>query len=64
MKFNGIEYYEGMRDKYRYPNPKLKEGQKIKFLFDNEETAIPGCKKMKRGVYDVLKVDESFFKGI
>jgi hypothetical protein len=40
MKFNGVDYYEGMGDKRKYTQPKLKVGDTIKLLYDEYRTGI------------------------
>ena len=61
MKFQGVDYCELMGDKYKYPQPKLKAGDTIKLLYDDETAPLPGSKQMKRGNYVVVKVDDSLF---
>jgi len=60
MKFNGVDYYEGMGDKHKYTQPKLKVGDTIKLLYDDTEPALPGSRRMKRGNYVVQKIRTSF----
>ena len=60
MKFNGVDYYEGMGDKHKYTQPKLKVGDTIKLLYDDTELALPGSRRMKRGNYVVQKIRTSF----
>ena len=60
MKFNATEYYEGFGDKYKYTQPKLKVGDTIKLLYDDDEPVLPGSRRMKRGNYVVNKIRTSF----
>ena len=61
MKFQGVDYCELRGDKYKYPQPKLKAGDTIKLLYDDETAPLPGRKQMKRGNYVVVKVYDSLF---
>lgn len=62
MKFQGVDYCELRGDKYKYPQPKLKAGDTIKLLYDDETPTVRlGDKRMKRGNYVVVKVDDSLF---
>jgi hypothetical protein len=63
MKFQGVDYCELRGDKYKYPQPKLKAGDTIKLLYDDETAPLPGSKQIKRGNYVVTKVDNSSFTG-
>ena len=61
MKFQGVDYCELRGDKYKYPQPKLKAGDTIKVLYDDETPTVRlGDKRMKRGNYVVTKVDSDF----
>lgn len=60
MKFNGVDYYEGMGDKYKYTQPKLQVGDTIKLSYDDQEFVLPGCRRMKRGNYVVQQIRTSF----
>ena len=60
MKFNGVDYYEGMGDKRKYTQPKLKVGDTIKLLYDDAEPALPGSRSMKRGNYVVKRIRIGF----
>ena len=61
MKFQGIDYCELRGDKYKYTQPKLKAGDTIKLLYDDETPTVRlGDKRMKRGNYVVTKVDNGF----
>ena len=57
MKLNGVEYYQGMGDKHKYPAPKLSTGQVIEFLYDVEDKPLSGCGPYpKKGKYKILHV--------
>ena len=60
MKYKGVDYCELRGDKHKYVEPKLKAGDTIKFLYDDETLPLPGEKAMKRGNYVVVKVSNSF----
>lgn len=61
MIFNGVEYCEFRDDYKKYKTPKLKIGDAIKLLFDDEvKNYLPGCKKMKKGEYVVIDLRKSF----
>lgn len=62
MKFNGVEYYEGMYDKYKYTQPKLKVGDTVKLLYNDESPNVPGGRRMKRGNYVVQQVRSSIVR--
>ena len=58
MKFQGVDYCELRGDKHKYTQPKLKAGDTIKVLYDDETPTLRlGEKRMKRGNYVVVKVD-------
>lgn len=60
MKYQGVDYCELMGDKRKYAEPKLKSGDAIKVLYDDENPPLPSIKSMKRGNYVVVSVDSSF----
>ena len=64
MKFNGVEYYEGMGDAKRFPVATLRRGQVIKVLFDDETPPLPGSRRMKRGEYIVLSIVSGLMGGL
>ena len=60
MILNGHDLYEGRGDSKKYRVVKLKEGDKIKFLFDDELLPLCGLKNIKKGKYFVKEVRKSF----
>jgi len=61
MILNGIEISELRGDNKIYQTPKLKANEKIKLLYDDTSTKIPGCKKMKKGNYIIKKIRNTYF---
>jgi len=42
------------------PQPKLKVGDTIKLLYDDQEPKLPGSRRLKRGNYAVQQIRTSF----
>jgi hypothetical protein len=62
MIFNGIEVYEAMYDKYKFIGPRLEVGNKIRLLYDDTSIKCPGCRALKKGVYNVTNVRQGVGK--
>jgi hypothetical protein len=60
--FNGVEYYERRGDKHKYTQPKLKVGDTIKLLYNDEDPRpkLPGERRMTRGNYVVQQIRTGF----
>jgi hypothetical protein len=60
--FNGVEYYERRGDKHKYTQPKLKVGDTIKLLYNDEDSRpkLPGERRMTRGNYIVQQIRTGF----
>ena len=60
--FNGVDYCELRGDKHKYTQPKLKVGDTIKLLYNDEDPRpkLPGERRMTRGNYIVQQIRTGF----
>ena len=60
--FNGVDYCELRGDKHKYTQPKLKVGDTIKLLYNDEDPRpkLPGERRMTRGNYVVQQIRTGF----
>ena len=60
--FNGVDYCELRGDKHKYTQLKLKVGDTIKLLYNDEDPRpkLPGERRMTRGNYVVQQIRTGF----